>query len=75
MTNKFNSIILIALKEEAPTMAKWDNVFFTGVGKVNAGITAGKLIERYKPNTVWNYGSTGGISAVSYTHLTLPTKA
>jgi len=68
MTNKFNSIILIALKEEAPTMAKWDNVFFTGVGKVNAGITAGKLIERYKPNTVWNFGTAGGISVSSGFH-------
>ena len=28
-------------------MASWDNVFFTGVGKVNAGITAGRLIEEH----------------------------
>ena len=68
MTNKFNSIILIALKEEAPTMAKWDNVFFTGVGKVNAGICAGKLIERYQPKTVWNFGTAGGISVSSGLH-------
>ena len=40
------NIILIALEQEAPKMADWDYVFFTGVGKVNAGITAGKLIER-----------------------------
>ena len=24
-----------------------------------------KLIERYKPNTVWNYGTEGGISVSS----------
>ena len=42
-------IILIALKEEAPNMSKWDNVFFTGVGKVNAAIKASALIEKYKP--------------------------
>ena len=48
------NIILIALEQEAPNMTSWDNVFFTGVGKVNAGITAGKLIERYKPETVFN---------------------
>ena len=29
-----NDIILIALEQEAPNMASWDNVFFTGVGKV-----------------------------------------
>tara|TARA_B100000900_G_scaffold415304_1_gene444693 strand:+ start:281 stop:826 length:546 start_codon:yes stop_codon:yes gene_type:complete len=63
-----NDIILIALEQEAPAMAKWDNVFFTGVGKVNAGITAGKLIERYKPKTVWNFGTAGGISVSSGIH-------
>ena len=56
------NIILIALKEEAPNMASWDNVFFTGVGKVNAAITAAKLIERYKPETVFNFGTAGGVS-------------
>lgn len=62
MTNKMENIILIALEQEAPNMAKWDNVFFTGVGKVNAGITAGKLIEKYKPEVVWNFGTAGGVS-------------
>ena len=54
-------IILIALEQEAPSMAKWDNVFFTGVGKVNAALTAAKLIERHNPRTVWNFGTAGGI--------------
>ena len=39
-------LILVALEQEAPSMAKWDNVFFTGVGKVNAGITAARLIQK-----------------------------
>ena len=55
-------IILIALEQEAPIMASWDNVFFTGVGKVNAALTAAKLIERHNPRTVWNFGTAGGIT-------------
>ena len=62
------NIILIALEQEAPNMAKWDNVFFTGVWKVNAGITAGRLIEKYQPKTVWNFGTAGGISVTSGIH-------
>ena len=61
-------IILIALKEEAPNMSKWDNVFFTGVGKVNASIKASALIEKYKPSTVWNFGTAGGITVESGIH-------
>ncbi len=55
-------IILIALELEAPRMSQWDNVFFTGVGKVNAAMTAAKLIERHKPDRVWNFGTAGGIT-------------
>ena len=57
-----NSIILIALELEAPRMSQWDNVFFTGVGKVNAAMTAAKLIERHKPERVFNFGTAGGIT-------------
>lgn len=55
-------IILIALEAEAPTMAGWDNVFFTGVGKINAALTAATLIEKHKPERVWNFGTCGGIT-------------
>jgi adenosylhomocysteine nucleosidase len=48
-------LILIALESEAPTMARWDNVFFTGVGKINAALTAARLIEKHNPQTVWNF--------------------
>mgnify|MGYP000036903175 CR=1 FL=1 len=66
--NKFNDIIIMALEAEAPHMAKWDNVFFTGVGKINAALTAAKLIERYDPKRVWNFGTAGGILLNSGCH-------
>jgi adenosylhomocysteine nucleosidase len=55
-------LILIALKSEAPEMQSWDNVFFTGVGKVNAAIRASALIQEHSPTTVWNFGTAGGIN-------------
>ena len=42
-------------------MANWDNVFFTGVGKINAALTAAKVIQKFKPNRIWNFGTAGGI--------------
>ena len=54
-------MILIALEHEAPNMANWDNVFFTGVGKINAALTAAKVIQKFKPNRIWNFGTAGGI--------------
>ena len=62
------NIILIALEQEAPNMAEWENVFFTGVGKVNAGITAARLIEKHQPETVFNFGTAGGVSVSSGIH-------
>ena len=53
-----NRIFVAALKEETQDL----NYFhFTGVGKINAAMTAAKLIERYQPKTVWNFGTAGGI--------------
>ena len=57
-----SSLILIALELEAPKMSSWKNVHFTGVGKVNAAMTAAQLIERHKPDVVWNFGTAGGIT-------------
>lgn len=68
MISKMSDIILVALELEAPKMSHWDNVFFTGVGKVNAAMTAAKLIERHKPNVVWNFGTAGGITVDSGIH-------
>ena len=63
-----NYIILLALKDEAPALATRDNVFFTGVGKVNAAIVTAQLIERYKPRLVINFGTAGGITKESGLH-------
>lgn len=57
-----NDIILLAMPEEAPSLVGKPNVFFTGVGKVNAAIVAAKLIERYMPTRVFNFGTAGGIT-------------
>ena len=57
-----DDIILIALEAESPQMQSWGNVFFTGVGKVNASIAASSLIERHSPQRVWNFGTAGGIN-------------
>ena len=57
-----NDIILLAMPEEAPSLVGKENVFFTGVGKVNAAIVAATLIERYMPTRVFNFGTAGGIS-------------
>ena len=45
-------IILVALKEEAPTLKEEPNVFFTGVGKVNAAHVATKVILEHKKGNV-----------------------
>ena len=61
-------LILIALKEEAPNMAFSMKVFFTGVGKVNAAMTAGELIAKYNPDRIINFGTAGGITVKSGFH-------
>jgi adenosylhomocysteine nucleosidase len=61
-------LILIALKEEAPDMASSTKVFFTGIGKVNAAITAAELITKYQPDRVINFGTVGGITVKSGIH-------
>lgn len=57
-----NDIILLAMPEEAPNFVGKSNVFFTGVGKVNAAIVTATLIEKYKPTRVFNFGTAGGIN-------------
>jgi adenosylhomocysteine nucleosidase len=56
------TIVLIALKDEAPGLRHMMNVFYTGVGKVNAAMTAAQVIERYRPERVINLGTAGGIT-------------
>lgn len=55
-------LILIAIREEAPALAGRANVFFTGVGKVNAALSAARLIEKHRPLRIWNFGTAGGIT-------------
>ena len=62
LKHNMDDIILIALEKEAPNLAKKPGVFLTGVGKVAAAITAAKLIEKYKPKRVFNFGTAGGIN-------------
>lgn len=61
-------LILIALPAEAPGLKHRMNVFYTGVGKVNAAITAAELIERFQPRRVINFGTAGGITVQSGLH-------
>jgi adenosylhomocysteine nucleosidase len=57
-----NDIIFVALPQEAPALSVYKNVFFTGIGKVNAAAIAAETIERYKPQRVFNFGTAGGIT-------------
>lgn len=57
-----HDLIVIAIPQEAPTLQKYHNVFFTGVGKVNAALTVAQLIEQYRPNRIFNFGTAGGIT-------------
>jgi adenosylhomocysteine nucleosidase len=63
-----NDLILIAIQEEAPALASLSNVFFTGVGKVNAALSAARLIEKHKPERIWNFGTAGGITVEAGLH-------
>jgi adenosylhomocysteine nucleosidase len=57
------TVVLIALPGEAPNLRHMMNVFYTGVGKVNAALTTAQVIERYQPDRVINIGTAGGITA------------
>jgi adenosylhomocysteine nucleosidase len=63
-----NDLILIAIQEEAPALATLPNVFFTGVGKVNAALCAARLIEKHRPQRIWNFGTAGGITVEGGLH-------
>ena len=45
-----NDLIVFALKDEAPNLFKYKNVFEVGVGKVNSGINTMRLILRHRPS-------------------------
>jgi len=56
-------IILAALQEEIPTIHVEPNVFVTGLGKVNAALTATRLIMEHSPQLVVNFGTAGSVSS------------
>ncbi len=56
-------LILTALQEEIPTLHKEDQVFVTGLGKVNATLQATKLILEHAPRLVVNFGTAGSVSS------------
>ncbi len=62
MITKENSVILVAINDELPKniLPEW-NIQYTGVGKVNASYQATKVIYKYKPKYIINYGSAGSL--------------
>ena len=57
-----NTIVLLAIEQEAPALVGVPGVYFTGVGKVNAAITATALIMQHRPRHIINFGTAGGIT-------------
>lgn len=55
-----NTIVLCAIPEEIEGLYYTD-VFFTGVGKINAATTTTQIIKDYKPKLIINYGTAGSI--------------
>ena len=53
-----NKLFVAALKEETPGL---DYFHYIGVGKINATYNLLKLINKFKPNQVINFGSAGAI--------------
>ena len=53
-----NKLFVAALKEETPGL---DYFHYIGVGKVNATYNLLKLVNKFKPNQVINYGSAGAV--------------
>ena len=58
-------IIMMALREEAPALAHRPDVFFSGIGKVNAAALTARLIQQYRLQRIINMGTAGGITVGS----------
>ena len=58
----------MALAQEAPELAERSDVFFTGVGKVNAAACTAEIIHRYQPQQIINFGTAGGITVGAGLH-------
>ena len=55
-------LIILALQDEAPNLAKYKNVIFCGVGKINAAATTSEVIHIFRPRRIINFGTAGGIT-------------
>jgi len=51
-----NRIFVAALKEETPNL---DFFHYTGVGKINATYNLTKIINKYSPKEIINFGTAG----------------
>ena len=53
--------IIVALQEEFPIKINPfpEYTFYTGIGKVNAAISATRIVERYDPKLIINIGTAG----------------
>ena len=54
-----NKLFVAALKEETPGL---DYFYYIGVGKINATYNLLKLINKFKPNQIINFGSAGAVN-------------
>jgi adenosylhomocysteine nucleosidase len=54
-----NRIFVAALKEETPDL---DFFYHTGVGKINATYNLTKIIDKYNPQEIINFGTVGSIN-------------
>ena len=54
-----NRIFVAALKEETPDL---DFFYHTGFGKINATYNLTKIINKYKPTEIINFGSAGTLN-------------
>jgi len=56
-----HTIVLCAIPQEVEGLFYTD-VFFTGVGKINAATITTQLIKDYKPKLIINYGTAGSVN-------------
>ena len=58
-----HTLLLVALEKELPKkiLPTW-NIYYTGVGKVNAALSVVQAYNLYKPNVIINYGTVGSLN-------------
>ncbi|MEM7270492.1 MAG: 5'-methylthioadenosine nucleosidase [Pseudomonadota bacterium] len=58
-----SNLIFVALEDEFPArLAPNLTVVYTGVGKVNASLTAAAALAKHKPSLAINFGSAGAVT-------------